>query len=376
MPVVGYGSTHSLELHAGGKVVSKGSNRWGQLGIGSLDRAGDGLSYGSLVPIGDNVLTTAVAAGAHHSLALTYNGELWSWGSNEDGQQGDASKEHQTSPALISLPGKAIAVAACDLHSLALLESGEVWARGQNKFGQLGIGSISDLSAPARVSLPSKATAIAAGCHHNVALLDNGEVWGWGRNDHGQLGDGSLTDRLGPVKVALAARTTAVAAGKFYCLALLASGEVWAWGRCRIAPWVGGDGAVCDMISPVKVSLPGRAVAVDAGDMHSLVLLDNGEVWAWGRNREGQIGDSSKHCPSTHVQVPLAGPATSVRADRDYSLATLADGKFWAWGFANNGLLDKLKVAHKRPMKLKGKFGGDIGPVSATCRADADGDAE
>ncbi|HYM53765.1 MAG TPA: hypothetical protein VES97_00270, partial [Solirubrobacteraceae bacterium] len=103
---------------------------------------------------------------------------------------------------------------------------------GQNNYGQLGDGTTEPFSdAPMAVSGLSGVSAIAAGLRHNLALLGNGTGMAWGDDIDGQLGDGNVGTHTGvPVAVSGLSGVVAIAAGAHHSLALLGNGTVMAWG--------------------------------------------------------------------------------------------------------------------------------------------------
>src|SRR5260221_2749650 len=129
---------------------------------------------------------------------------------------------------------------------------------------------------------------IANGNQHSVALRCNGQVWSWVNNTSGQLGDNTTTQRTAPVQVhglgniGFHTNALAVAAGTNHSLAILCDGTVVAWGLNSFGQL--GDGTTTQRLFPVPVlGLPVgvRAVAIAAGDLHSMALLENGTVWTW-----------------------------------------------------------------------------------------------
>jgi alpha-tubulin suppressor-like RCC1 family protein len=109
--------------------------------------------------------------------------------------------------------------------------------------------------------------------------LPNGTAYSWGANFDGQLGDGTTTQRSAPVLVQLPAGTyTAVAAGEFHGLALTSAGNVYAWGGNQSGQL--GDGTTTDRTSPVFVHLPAgaHAVSVAGGDIYTLAVTCDGRV--------------------------------------------------------------------------------------------------
>uniref|UniRef100_UPI0005B8DBFD RCC1 domain-containing protein n=1 Tax=Salinispora pacifica TaxID=351187 RepID=UPI0005B8DBFD len=120
-------------------------------------------------------------------------------------------------------------------------------------------------------------------------------ILAWGSNFFGELGNGTTTNSSTPVAVSLPADTAAVAiaAGDAHSVALTAAGTVLAWGDNSHGQL--GDGTGADSLTPVGVSLPAgvTASAVAAGRDHSVALTSAGTVLAWGGNSFGQLGDGT-----------------------------------------------------------------------------------
>ena len=85
----------------------------------------------------------------------------------------------------------------------------------------------------------------------------------------------------------LASQAVAIACAHVHSLVLLESGECWAWGDTEYGEL--GNGTTTAQRRPVKVDLASKAVTVGCGVAHSLVLLESGECWAWGHNEYGQL---------------------------------------------------------------------------------------
>lgn len=204
---------------------------------------------------------------------------------------------------------KVIAAAGGGGHSVILKDDGSVWTFGRNNHGQLGSGDTANRSIPVRVrdsggfGYLTGITAIAAGENHTVALKNDGTVWAWGDNSHGQLGIGNTEDKTTPVRVSgLAGLTvTAVAAGGNHTLALISNGTVWAWGDNSHGQL--GDNTVTDRSTPVMVNGLANVTAVAAGEKHSAALINGGTMRTWGANNYGQLGNESDTDSRTPIQV-------------------------------------------------------------------------
>ena len=178
-----------------------------------------------------------MSAGLYHSLALTADGAAWSWGWGASGQLGHGDEQRQQLPKKVeAFAGqRVVAVSAGQHHSLALTADGAVWSWGEGYFGKLGHGDQQHQLLPKKIEALAgqRVVAVSAGGHHSLAITADGAVWSWGRGVDGRLGHGDEVDLLMPKKVeALAGRrVVAVAAGTNHSLALTADGAVWSWGH-------------------------------------------------------------------------------------------------------------------------------------------------
>ncbi|MFN0127578.1 MAG: choice-of-anchor D domain-containing protein [Verrucomicrobiales bacterium] len=361
-----------------------GDNTDGQLGIGSASTSmvvpnPAPLSLLRTGDIGEGILMrktiVTVSAGAAHGLALTADGILSAWGSNEYGQLGNPAYSARRWPGSVdvtaetsALRGKRVAaIAAGGSHSLALCGDGTIAAWGQNSSGQLGTGTITGANLPIDVLrtegsalFGKQAAAIAAGANHSLALCTDGTVVAWGAGGLNLgIGDGNSSAR--PLRVstsvgvsALAGRTVvSIAAGTQHSLALCGDGRVVAWGSNDRGQL--GDGTVQPRLVPTAVdsispnsALRGRTVqSVAAGAYHTLALCSDGTLVAWGMNSEGQLGDGTTEHRSIPVLVnadagisALAGRlVTRIAAGSAHSLAVCSDGTAAVWGANARGQL-------------------------------------
>ena len=281
----------------------------------------------------------AIASGSDYAMALLEDGRVVAWGENSDGQLGNGTTVASRRPVPVKgLRGPARAIAAGGQFSLALLEDGGVVAWGSNRHGALGNGGTESADGSVRVlGLDHGVVAFAAGPAHSLALLADGSVMAWGFNANGALGDGTTVNRHVPVPVPGLSRVRAVAPGSGHSLALLDDGSVVAWGWNQDGRL--GMNTDCDIqLAPAVVSgLPGAVRALAAGGSHSLALVEDGTVYAWGSNLMGQLGDGTTSMtaqPPARVQG-LTQRAISIAAGESDSLALLEDGSVVGWGSAS-----------------------------------------
>jgi len=183
--------------------------------------------------------------------------------------------------------------------------------------------------------------AVATGAWTAVpasADTNDSAVVGWGSDFFGELGDGTTQDTSVPVRaLGIADSVRQIAAGSAHSLALTTRGEVWAWGDNTTGEL--GDGTTTAHHLPQRVPGLTGVVAIAAGNGFSLAVLADGTVKAWGQNNFGQLG--IPHGPNQLVPLTVPGlsGAVSVAAGGEHSLALRNDGSVWGWGFDGDGEL-------------------------------------
>jgi len=172
------GGRHSAALASDGTVWTWGLNDHGQLGNGTIVSGSTPTLVNGLQEV------VSLATGSVHSAALTSDGTVWTWGLNASGQLGNGTFTEQHVPVVVSgMTTSVIAIATGWNHTIALTSDGKVWTWGSNDHGQLGDGTLVDNKTPFLVSsLSGSIVAIAGGSHHTLALKSDGTVWTWGSN--------------------------------------------------------------------------------------------------------------------------------------------------------------------------------------------------
>src|SRR4029079_3467697 len=164
------------------------------------------------------------------------------------------------------------------------------------------------------------AIATSGDASHSLALLADGTVVAWGNNANSQIGNDTTSTSV-PTPVTVCATTgcptplsnvVAIATGTAHSVALLGNGTVVAWGR-NTSGQLGDTTTLTPRKLPVATSGVANAVAIAAGDRHSAALKADGTVMTWGINNAGQLGDGSSTSNSAHpnpTTVSAAGGAT------------------------------------------------------------------
>jgi alpha-tubulin suppressor-like RCC1 family protein len=332
---VAAGSLHSFVLEDG-KIWGWGCDWYGCLGTGLPQ------TYARLnpEPVAGLEGVAALAAGAEHALARQTNGTVWAWGQNYFGQLGNGTYDATNAPVPVPGLSNIVAVAAGFRHSLALDAAGRVWGWGRNSYGQLGVPDLADTLRPVQIPALSNITAICAGWDHSLAMDNAGTLWAWGGNGHGQLGNGGYsTIQTIPVAVSGLNNVKQLCAGRFHSVALDTNGLVWTWGRGLVGQ-LGVGTSVLDSSVPICVTGLSNIAAIATGPEHNLAADTRGAVWVWGYNSAGQLGDATTN--NCFIPLRLAGvtdEAVALAAGQEHSLAVTKHGQVFGWGNNQEGRL-------------------------------------
>lgn len=321
------GGTSTCGRTPEGAAVCWGDNAAGQLGTmtrgsSAIARAVTGLDTG----------VTAVAAGAPTSTqsCAVVDGGVRCWGTSTGGL-GDGTGRSSATPVAVSGLSDAAEVSAGGAHACARTEAGAIVCWGRNLSGEVGDGTTTARPAPVPVSgIASGATSVHAGRTFTCATIEGGTVRCWGDNSSGQLGIGSTTSSSTPVAVTgLPADVTAIATGRSTACAVTGTGEVWCWGD-DVAGQVG-DGGRAPVTTPVRVPGLSGATAVAVGTLHACAIVEGGEARCWGQGIAGQLGNGATKLSSTPVAVQGLTGATAITAGNDHTCALTAEGPS-CWG--------------------------------------------
>jgi alpha-tubulin suppressor-like RCC1 family protein len=200
-----------------------------------------------------------------------------------------------------------LVMASGSSHTCVISSDGTVKCWGSNSYGQLGNGTLYDAQIPTLVPSLNNVIALAAGDSHTCALIANGTIKCWGDNSQGQLGIGqgqlgigsftpsSLPVPVSNIGVGSNVGAIAIAAGAMHTCALLGDGTVTCWGDND--QYQLGNNTTVDVNAPTATPTPvpgfDDATAITAGADHTCALRNTGQVWCWGRNGSGQIGDGT-----------------------------------------------------------------------------------
>ena len=320
---------------------------------------------------------TNVLVGAAHTVALTDTGEIYSWGWSDCGQLGHGSHQQEKYPRALetlmlqsqtsdlvavdrAITGKMSIkqVAVGEDHTLALADTGRVFSWGGGKKGQLGHGDFKNSSYPRCIqALKWTTTSVVCGSAHSVSVGHNGSIYTWGqsvamggivlsnanKSYQNAKGDISLPANM---KDVLKAKIKRVCAGAKFTVGLTYDGDIYSWGDNSYGQL--GEERDTDkpkMIEGLKLRRRHHAgiVNMSCGARHSLAVNSSGQVLSWGWNEFGQLGSGDTHAlMGVHpVLGDLAGQhVCQVSAGFRHSAALTGDGDIFVWGMSALGARD------------------------------------
>lgn len=318
----------------------------------------DGVDHKVLTRIGTDNDWVDMACSrfwGYSAFAIKTNGTLWSWGENSAGQLGIGNTQAQTLPVQVGTDTDWKQVAAGVSSVLALKTDGSLWGWGLNMNGEL-FGYEGRQSSPVRLGSETDWEKVLVIEFRAYAVKKDGTLWAWGDNSCNLLGFNTPTEEEStsegnPVEVVTEpqiTKPTQVTAVEGEVLAVsgcentlsVATGtdgiieKVWMFGS-------NADGALGDgkglgngnkdipfATVPVNPSLKSslKFTSMSSGQNYTMMLTDDGDIWGWGCNRGGQLGDET---PNDQLQVAYKLKPIVINCPQDEvsSVGSLKDGK-------------------------------------------------
>jgi alpha-tubulin suppressor-like RCC1 family protein len=270
------GGLHLCALTADARLLCRGDNGHGQLGLGHRSDL-----VAAEVVDGD---WAEVSTGYIHTCGIKSDGTLWCWGFGGDGALGLGDYDDRLSPTRVGTNDTWEHVAAGRFGTCALRNGGEVHCWGTDWPGASGA-----LLTPTRMGTRSQMIDIDVGTSSACAIRDDGALFCWGYSTHGEVGRGFTIDYAAPIQVGDRLDWVDIAVGSDHVCGI-AGEEIWCWGDNRVGQLGIGAASETPSLEPVIVRSDGGWSSIRGTGHHTCALRDGGRLYCWGENRSGESG--------------------------------------------------------------------------------------
>jgi alpha-tubulin suppressor-like RCC1 family protein len=279
-----------------------------------------------------------VSRGRFSSIGLRA-GRLYTWGTDASETLGNGASGNVLSPTQIGSDTDWSYVAAGNEHMLAIKRNGELYCWGKNANGQTGLNTTTgNTNVPTKVGTDSDWLVVGAGQDVSYGIKTNGTLWSWGNNSNFSTGLNTNTgNTIVPTQVGSATDWKYVEGGQLWAFATKTGNSVFTWG-VNAGGRTGAGTTSGSRTIPTQIGTATDWTFVSCGLLHGLACR-NGQLWGWGRNSEGQLGDTTTTQRNSPIQ---SGSATDWRMVAGAWLTSgglKTNGTLYTWGEAADGKL-------------------------------------
>ena len=294
----------------------------------------------------------AACCGSDHTIALSNDGTLHSFGHNEQGQLGLGHNKKVSLPTPIpNLPQ--ISLVSCGAYFTVCVDcEGFMWSFGENNSGQLGIGNKTyNIYVPQKIEDIPSVLSVSCGFSHTLIITTDSNLWSCGYNDFGQLCLENKETQIKPQKTPFS-NISKISTGTSHSLFQNFNGEIFACGNNQFGQCGLGHFDHPQITPSLILNAPSNVVQFVCGGHRSLFLDSEGNVYSVGDNYFGSLGlghNTDQNVLSKIVNIPPIKTISCV-----FSSSYLIDFERNLWTFGNNtfGQLGHGDKAHINTPKI------------------------
>ncbi|MBN1114783.1 MAG: hypothetical protein JXA66_05545, partial [Oligoflexia bacterium] len=338
------GLAHSCAILEDRTVECWGNNTYWQIGNFTVQ---DGISGPEKVLVsetGEIPLEGVIdiAAGYYHTCALIIDGTIKCWGDNMFGQTGNGSPDYYNCATNVEDIDNAVSMDAKGYHTCAALADKTVKCWGANYFYQLGNSEMYQSEEPVQVEGIDSATGVGLGEEYSCAILEDGTAKCWGSNINGTLGHDTSPNDLSPIPVQIDGVSNIFdVSGGYFHSCVLNDDKVGCFGTNYYGQL--GTPAIEFSYSPVFItkedgSIFDNVTKIHSGDIH-VCASSNNEVFCWGDNSLGQLGDINYQTTSNIPVKPVGLDKISDFTVGYYHSCAVSYGAVLCWGLNHTSQL-------------------------------------
>ena len=286
------GSSHTITLSNDKDLYSFGKNDCGQLGLGHNYN----VSIPSCIPNLPKI--KQVSCGGFFTFCVDEEGFLWSFGESSNGKLGENLNSNLNIPKKIKDIPPVVAVSCGYEHTLIITNDSDLWSCGNNSFGQLCREKKIDegkLEATFQKTSFSNISKISSGVRHSLFQNDKGEIFSCGNNDNGELGLGHCNSpQFAPILIPdLLSNIVQFVCGSCHNLFLDSEGTVLSVGYNIYGQLGLGHNENQNVLNQIPNIPPIQSISCVASSSYLIDL--EGNVWSFGYNGTGQLGHGDKN---------------------------------------------------------------------------------
>jgi alpha-tubulin suppressor-like RCC1 family protein len=277
-----------------------------------------------------------VSAGGAQTCGVTTDQKAYCWG--YAGLVGDGSRVERHRPAAVAGARRWLLVSSGQGHVCGVTTERSAYCWGSNTNGVLGDGTTADRLVPVAVLGGLRFRDVSAGVNHTcgVSYPDN-RAYCWGYNGEGELGDGTTTWRSTPVAVAAGTlRFRQVQAGNVHTCGVTTGNQIYCWGDNTVGQ-VGDSSTANKRTKPTLIAGGRQYRQVDAGWNHNCAVTLGNKAFCWGNGREGQLGNGRTYLSFWPRAVAGGLSFERVTAGAIHSCGETTLNRAYCWGYNADG---------------------------------------
>ena len=273
----------------------------------------------------------SMAIGEYHTITLSDDGEVHSFGRNNEGELGLAKNVSRPTP-IRNLP-KIIEVSCGSIFTICIDNEGGLWSFGDNKYGQLGTGNTTNYKIPQKIEHIPPVLSVSCGGYHSLIIThDHSNLWSCGFNGQGQLCLGNKENQSKYQQTSFQ-QILKICGGGFHSLFQNMDREIFGCGRNANGEFGLGRFIIHHQVDVTRIpNLPLDTVQFCAGYNHSLFLDSEGNVFSVGGNFYGQLGLGHNLNQNVLNQIPNIPPIQKISCVSKRSYLIDVDGNLWSFG--------------------------------------------
>ena len=308
----------------------------------------------------------ACACGYSHTITLSNDGTVHSFGYNRRGELGLGHNNDVYLPTPIPNLPQINMVSCGGFFTVCVDYEGFVWSFGDNYGHTLGTGNTLYCNVPLKIQDIPPVLSVSCGAHHTLIITNDSSLWSWGSNDKGQLCHRDKEPRSKPQKTSFS-NISKLSAGYSHSLFENNKGEIFACGQNRHGQCGLGHFNDPQITPSLILNLPSNIVQFVCGSYHNLFLDSEGNVFSVGHNYYGSLGLGHSTNQNVLSKIPNIPPIKTISCGSSSCYLIDYEGNLWSFGSSEYGQLGQGDTQNINAPKIVNTL-KDIQQISYGCR--------